>query len=352
MNIAPSLPRNTDIAMLEESLERYLRESYSFDQRRAWLKSPSGFDRTHWNFLAESGFLGLPFSEHDGGFGGSLVDVMSVMRHLGRALVLEPYLACIIVAGRLLAHSQSNAQKKRWLAALIAGENLVALAHLERGDRGRGASPGTVVTSESGRLRLNGAKVLVPVAQSLDAMLVTARDPHGKLCVLLVPASAPGVSIRPYRGTDGHVVGDVRFDGVELDQDAQLEFADLEAVLDEVLTYADAAICAEGVGCMQSLLEMTAEYLRTRKQFGQPIGTFQVLKHRLVDCYASVEQAFCVLERAAVTTSPHWKANVAGARAFIGEQALRRHEGSDARRHGAHRRTGGQPLTSELWLQD
>jgi alkylation response protein AidB-like acyl-CoA dehydrogenase len=114
-----------------------------------------------------------------------------------------------------------------------------------------------------------------------------------------------------------------------------------EAVLDEVLTYADAAICAEGVGCMQSLLEMTAEYLRTRKQFGQPIGTFQVLKHRLVDCYASVEQAFCVLELAAVTTSPHWKANVAAARAFIGEQA--RYVG-----HEAIQMHGAMGLTDEL----
>ncbi len=341
MNIAPSLPRNSDIAMLEDSLERYLRDSYSFEHRRTVLKKPDGFDRGHWRFLSESGFLGLPFSEQDGGFGGSLVDVMSVMRHLGRALVLEPYLSCVVFAGRLLAHSTIEEIKAPWLAGLIGGQCLLGLAHLERGDRARGQVRRTVLVSESGRLRLDGAKVLVPVAKSLDALLVTARNAQGQLRVVLVPASAPGVVIRQYRAADGHVVGDVTFDGVVLDASAQLDYGDVEAALDDTLTYADAAMCAEAVGCMQSLFDMTAEYLRTRKQFGQPIGAFQVLKHRIVDCYASVEQAMGLLELAAATESPHWKANVAAARAFIGEQA--RHVG-----HEAIQMHGGMGLSDEL----
>jgi len=341
MTIAPSLSQNSDMAMLEAPLERYLREHYSFEARRAVLRSDMSFDRAHWNFLAESGFLALPFCEEEGGLGGSLADVMSVMRHLGRTLVLEPYLDCIVVAGRLLAQSNAGHDKSALIAGLISGQNLIGLAHLERGDRARGDTRRTVFTRESGRVRLNGEKILVPVAASLDSMLVTAQGEGGKLGVLLVPASSKGLSIRHYRAADGRVMGDVRFDDVLLAGSSVLEFHDVAAALDEILTYADAAVCAEIVGCMQSLLDMTADHLRTRKQFGQPIGSFQTLKHRLVDCYASVEQAMSMLELAATTANLHWKVNVAAARAFVSEHA--RHVG-----HEAIQMHGGMGLTDEL----
>jgi len=345
MTIAPGLSRNSDMAMLEAPLERYLREHYSFEARRTVLRGETGFDRAHWDFLAEAGFLALPFGEDDAGVGGSLADVMSVMRHLGRTLVLEPYLDCIVVAGRLLARSKAGNDRSALIAGLISGQSLIGLAHLERGDRGRGAAQRTTFTRESGRIRLNGEKILVPVAASLDSMLVTARDAagndQGELSVLLVPAVSKGLSIRRYRAADGRVMGDVRFDDVVLAGASVLEFPSVEATLDEILTYADAAVCAELVGCMQSLLDMTADHLRTRKQFGQPIGSFQTLKHRLVDCYASVEQAMSMLELAATTANPQWKVNVAAARAFISEHA--RHVG-----HEAIQMHGGMGLTDEL----
>lgn len=341
MTIAPSLSRNSDAALLEAPLERYLREHYSFEDRRVLLQHDQPLPNKYWTFLAESGFLALPFAEQRGGLDGSLVDVMSVMRHLGRALVIEPYFDCIIVAGRLLAQAAVTPQTATLLETVLGGQRLVGLAHLERGDRGRGESRHTRVTTEAGRLRLDGAKILVPVVASLEVMLVTARDESGNRCVVLVPPATPGVSIRRYRTTDGRAVGDVRFEGVELEASSVLQFDDLESSLDEVLTYADAVLCAEIVGCLQALLDMTADYLRSRKQFGQPIGSFQVLKHRLVDCYAAVEQACSMLEVAAATANPHWRASVAAARAFIGEQA--RHVG-----HESIQMHGGMGLADEL----
>lgn len=327
--------------LLGRSLERYLRESYSGRHRIDVLKSAEGFSRKHWSFFADLGLLGLPFAESDGGFGGKLADVMGVMRLLGRALVLEPYHACIVLAGGLIARSTDLAVKAAWLGSLIAGERLVGLAHLERGDRGRGEVRFTTLKMYGERLRLDGAKILVPLAQSLDAMLVTARNERGGMCVCLVPAGTPGVEIRSCRTVDGHAVGEVRFDGVTLGLDAKLAIIDAAALLDELFTYADAAFCAEAVGCMESLLEMTVGYAKTRKQFGQPIGTFQAVKHRLVECYGSVEQAIGMLELSAADGHPAWAANVAAARSFIDEHAIRLG-------HEAIQLHGGMGMTDEL----
>lgn len=341
MTITSSQSTASDVAMLEAPLERYLRDHYSFEARRARLKDPAGLDRRTWSFLAESGFLALPFADSAGGLGGSLADVMAVMRHLGRHLVVEPYFDCVVVAGRLLAAAQLNDMQAAALAGLIAGETLIGLAHLERADRDRGSVAGTTLIPDADGLRLTGAKILVPVARSLDQLLVTARDEHGALQLILVPASAAGISIREYRGADGRVLGDVRFEQVAIDRSAMLRFEAAQSALDEALTYADAALCAEIVGCAQALLEATAGYLGSRKQFGQPIGSFQVLKHRLVDCYGAVEQAVGLLKVAATVAGPAWAANVAAARAFIGEQArLIGHE--------AIQMHGGMGLSDEL----
>lgn len=331
----------SEVNLLAHSLDRYLRECYSGSQHAKVPGSTDGFDRKHWSFFAEMGLLGLPFEEQAGGFGGSLADVMEVMRLFGKGLVLEPYFACILLAGRLLAHSHDTERRAECLGPLIAGERLVGLAHLEHGDRARGEVRSTTVRRCVRGLRLDGGKILVPVPRSLDLMLVTARDESGALCVCRVPTGAEGLEIRSYRSVDGHTAGNVRFDGVMLAADARLALMNVDASLDEVFTYAEAALCAEAVGCMESLLERTAEHLRTRKQFGRPIGSFQVLKHRLVDCYASVEQSVGLLDLAACTEHPGWAANVAAARSFIQEHATRLG-------HEAIQMHGGMGMTDEL----
>lgn len=309
--------------ILEQTLERFLHESYSLTQRQCGLKAEAGYNRKHWTFFAEMGLLGLPFDEIDGGFGGSLSDVMAVMHMLGRGLVLEPYFACIVVAGRLLARSGNAVQKERWLTPLIAGEHLVGLAHIERGERARNEVRRTRIRRSTDGLRLDGDKTLVPVAQSLDAMLVTARDEHGALCICVVPAVSDGISVRSWRSVDGHLCGDVTFSNVAIAAEAMLELPDAETALAQVLIYATAALCAEAAGCMRTLYEMTVDYASSRKQFGRPIGTFQVLKHRLVDCYASCEQADAILELAADDRNTDWPANVAAAKAFVCEHGVR-----------------------------
>jgi alkylation response protein AidB-like acyl-CoA dehydrogenase len=339
--IAQGLAADPHDNLLEQSLERYLRESCSMSDRAASLRSAAGFSRERWSFFAEMGLLGLPFPEQDGGYGGSLGDVMGVLRLLGRALAPEPYLECILIAGRLLAATNATAHRAEWLAALIAGERLLGLAHFERGDRGRGEVRQTTLRSCDTGLVLDGVKLLVPVAGSLDAMLVTARDEQGGLCVCLVPRGAAGVQIREYRVVDGRRAGEVRFEGVRLAADARLGFADVDAALDAVLTWADAALCAEAVGCMQALYGMTLEHARTRRQFGRPIGSFQVLKHRLVDCHTSIEQALGLLGLAARDDSRDWTANVAAARAFIDQHAVQLG-------HEAIQIHGGMGLTDEL----
>ncbi len=339
--IAHRLAADRQESLLEQSLERYLRESCSMAVRAATLRSATGFSAERWSFFAELGLLGLPFGEQDGGYGGSLSDVMGVMRLLGRALVPEPYFECILIAGRLLAATTDTAHRAEWLTAIIAGERLLGLAHLERGDRGRGEVRQTTVKCGDAGLLLDGAKILVPVAGSLDAMLVTARDEQGALRVCLVPRDLPGVDIRDCRVVDGRRVGEVRFESVKLAPDARLTFPDVDAALDAVLTWADAALCAEAAGCMQALFEMTLEHARTRRQFGRPIGSFQVLKHRLVDCHTSIEQAEGLLGLAACDDSADWAANVAAARSFIDRHAIRLG-------HEAIQIHGGMGLTDAL----
>jgi alkylation response protein AidB-like acyl-CoA dehydrogenase len=336
-----NLPASDQRVMLEQTLERFLRESYSLTQRKSVLQAQTGYSREHWKFFAETGLLGLPFDEADGGFDGSLADVMSVMRLLGQGLVLEPYFACIVVAGRLLARSGNAAQKERWLTPLIAGEHLVGLAHVERGERARNEVRQTRIGNTADGLRLDGVKSFVPVAQSLDAMLVTARGADDALCICVVPVVSEGVSIRSWRSVDGHLVGDVTFSNVAVSAEAILQPQNAEAALTRVLTYATAALCAEATGCMRALLGMTVDYASSRKQFGRPIASFQALKHRLVDCYASCEQADAMLELAADETNSDWPDDVAAAKAFIGEHGARVG-------HEAIQLHGAMGLTDEL----
>jgi alkylation response protein AidB-like acyl-CoA dehydrogenase len=308
--------------LLEQGLERFLRESYSPTQRKSVLTAEEGYGREHWRFFAEMGLLGLPFDEADGGFAGSLADVMAVTRLLGKGLVVEPYLACVVVAGRLLARSIDAAQKDRWLTPLIAGDHLVGLAHTERGDRAIAHVRQTKLRKRPGGWRLDGAKTLVPVAGSLEAMLVTARNESDALHIGVVPPAAEGVGIRPWRSVDGHLVADVTFSDVAIAPESMLNVPEPEAALAQLSTYATACLCAEVVGCMRALCDMTVEYARSRKQFGRPIGSFQVLKHRLVDCYTSCEQAEGLLELAGCDSTSVWSANVAAAKAFICEHAI------------------------------
>ncbi len=314
--------QNEQQALLSDTLERYLRDAYSLPQRAAALATDEGFSRDHWAFFAETGLLGLPFEAADGGFDGSLSDVMQVLRVFGQHLVVEPYVPCILLAGKLLAQSTDDGLKQRWLEPLIAGESLLGLAHFERGQSSAGLPAATRLTQQGGHYLINGSKLLVPVPNALDGMLVTARDEHGKLQICIVPPSAAGVAVRSYRTVDGHLVGDVKFDAVAVAPEAIVPFANGEAALAEVIDYATAGLCAEAIGCMRAVTDLTVEYARNRKQFGRAIGSFQVIKHRLVDCEIACRQAESMLDWASLNEQPGWTAYLAAGKAFICEQAM------------------------------
>ncbi len=280
--------------LLRESVDRLIQDRYGFEARRGYRAEPRGWSRGTWAQFAELGLLGLPFSEEDGGFGGGPVEVALVMEAFGRGLVVEPYLATIVMAGGLLRRLASPEQRARLLPQIVAGERVLAYAQAERQSRYSLNDIMTRAESEGGGWRLRGSKSLVLHGDTADALLVTARtdgahrDRHG-VGLFLVEAEARGVTRRGYATQDGMRAAEIELDGVEAEPvgDPGEALPALEFVQDEVI----AALCAEAVGVMQVMHDMTVDYLKTRKQFGRAIGDNQALQHRAVDMYVSLEQA-------------------------------------------------------------
>jgi pimeloyl-CoA dehydrogenase small subunit len=283
-----------DQRLLRESVDRLIQDRYGFEARRGYRAEPRGWSRGTWAQFAELGLLGLPFSEEDGGFGGGPVEVALVMEAFGRGLVVEPYLATIVMAGGLLRRLASPEQRARLLPQIVAGERVLAYAQAERQSRYSLNDIMTRAESEGGGWRLRGSKSLVLHGDAADALLVTARtdgahrDRHG-VGLFLVEAEARGVTRRGYATQDGMRAAEIELDGVEAEPvgDPGEALPALEFVQDEVI----AALCAEAVGVMQVMHDMTVDYLKTRKQFGRAIGDNQALQHRAVDMYVSLEQA-------------------------------------------------------------
>lgn len=281
--------------LMKEAAERYLRDAYSFDARRRVLASDDGISREVWRRMGEFGWLGLPLSEAAGGLGGSPIDIMVLAEAMGRALVVEPWLASVLLAGRLVDRLGTAEQKRRVLQPLIAGEAFLGFAHLEADARFELADVRTSARRQGGDWGLDGTKTLALAAPLAEWLVVSARtagasaDPDG-ISLFLLRREAPGVSMRPYRSVDGHRAADLVFSSVAVPDDQLLgvaggAFAAIERVVDEAVT----ALCAEAVGAMERANEITLEYLKTREQFGQKIGKFQALQHRMVDLFMEAE---------------------------------------------------------------
>ena len=247
-----------------------------------------------WRQFAELGVLGLPFAEEHGGFGGGAVETSLVMEAFGRALVVEPYLATVVMCGGLLRHAASDAQLSEIVPGIAAGERVLAYAQVERQSRWSLNDVLTRAEPDGPGWRITGAKSLVLHGDGADTLLVTARtagehrERHG-IGLFMVDAAAPGVSRRGYPTQDGMRAAEITFDNVPAEAlgDPGEVLPILERVHDETL----AALCAEAVGVMQAMHDMTVDYLKTRTQFGRPIGDNQALQHRAVDMYVSLEQA-------------------------------------------------------------
>jgi alkylation response protein AidB-like acyl-CoA dehydrogenase len=310
---------------LRDTLTRFIAKDYGFEQRRALAKSAEGFSRAHWKQFAELGLLALPFHEDFGGMNGNAVDTMLVMEAFGRGLVLEPYLATVIIAGGLIRDAGSVAQKEALLPAIAGGERMLALAHYEPGARYEVSRVSTAAKADGGGWKLSGAKAVVLGGAAADTLLVSANTGKG-LSLFLVDAKAAGVTVRSYVTQDGGRAAEVRLDNVAVGQDALVGAQDgaLPAI-ERALDYGIAAMCAEAVGIMAALDEATLEYLKTRKQFGQPIGRFQALQHRMVDMVIATEQSRSMAMMAAVKADSSDAAErrraISAAKAYIGQQA-------------------------------
>ncbi len=287
--------------MLADSIEKFIANDYDFDTRQKYAASETGYSADVWQTFAELGWTAVPFSEEDGGFGGTPIDTMVVMERFGAGLIVEPYLANVILAGGVLKRAASAEQRERWLAPVIAGELQASLAFVEPQARYDIADVATTANEDDGGWVISGRKGFVLNGRNAALLIVPARtsgdrsDTSG-ITLFAVDASAAGVSIDDYPTVDGHQAAEVTLTDVRVDVDAVLGeigggFAALDATIDE----ATLAVCAEAVGIMQIMKDKTLEYSKSRVQFGVPIGSFQALQHRMVDMLTDCEQSRSLL---------------------------------------------------------
>ena len=283
--------------LLAASVRRFIEKQYDFETRGKIVASPDGCSATVWATLAELGLLGLPLPGDFGGFDGGAVDLMSVMEAFGEALVVEPYLATVGLGAQFIARVGNAEQKKALLPQIAAGELRLAFAQTERDSRYDLAHVATRASRSGNGYLLNGDKCVVLHAPCADSLVVSARTSgnvaeRDGVSLFLVDAQAPGVTLNAYRTLDDLRAADVAFRNVKVDNDALLGAeGDTLDVIEDVVDYATALVCAEAVGAIKYANDTTLEYLKTRKQFGVTIGTFQALQHRMVDMVISGEQA-------------------------------------------------------------
>lgn len=284
-------------SMLRDSLDRLLADKYDFEKRRAIMSQPEGWSAEMWAAYAEMGLMALPFAEEDGGLGGSPVETMIVMESLGKALALEPYFATVVLGGGLLRLGGSAEQRAELIPLVAEGSLKLALAHMERNARYDLNHVETSATKDGGGYVLSGRKNVVLGGDSADRIFVTARvsgdarDKNG-IGIFMVAANAEGLSRRGYRTQDGQRAADVTLEDVKVGADAVIgDPKNGLPLLSRVVDGAIAALCAEAIGVMDRLHALTLDYLKVRKQFGVPIGVFQVLQHDAVDMFVAIEQA-------------------------------------------------------------
>jgi len=339
---------------LRDMLQRYVRKEYGFDARRKIIASPEGFSREVWKTFAELGLTGIGIPEEHGGLGGDAVDTLVVMESLGTGLVVEPYVATVVLGAGLVRDAGSAAQKAAILPAVAGGEMLLALAHLEPGGRFEIDRVATTARRSGPGYVLKGSKAVVLGGEAADKLIVSARispSPLGEgrgegLSLFVVDARAEGLSRKGYSTRDGQRAADLTLDDVAVDAAALLGnegegLAHVERAIDAAI----AALCAEAVGCMDALNAQTLEYLKTRKQFGVAIGTFQALKHRMADMFIAAAQArsmaYLAVLRAGDADRARRQRAICAAKALVGKSA--RTVG-----HGAVQLHGGMGVVDEL----
>ena len=340
--------------LLQDSVSRFVADNYSLEKRNALIQAEPGFSAQYWKQFAELGWLALPFSEDDGGIGGTAIDVMLLLEQLGKGLVVEPFLANVVLAGGALRRAASAAQRAQWLPALIDGSCHYALAFAETQARYDLADTMTAATSadsspvgSGGDFLIDGMKTLVLNGGSANQLVVSARTRGGRMdsdgiSLFLVDAKSPGLTIDSYPMVDGLRAAEITFKRVQVP--AANLIGTLHGgcvVLEAVVADAILAVAAEAVGAMEVLVADTVAYTQERQQFGHALAQFQVLQHRMVDMLVEQELTKSLLYRATMETAQDLTGNapevartvhalkhmVGTAGTFVGENAVQLHGG-------------------------
>ncbi len=332
-----------DQKLLVETAAAFVRKESPIARVRAMREDPIGYSKGVWEKMGELGWLGIPFPESLGGFGGRFADAALILEKFGTTLVPEPYIASVILAGSSILAAGSEDQKRRWLEPLIAGKVTLALAYAERSSRFDPLRIATRADRTPTGYRLRGEKVFVLNGHAADAVVVSARtagagaDPRG-VSLFLLDSKTPGLVRRSIKTMDGHRAAMLAFD-VEVETGCLLGSEGSAAdALERAMDLGAAAACVEGVGVMQTVLAMTREYLCTREQFGVKIGTFQALQHRCVDMFIETELARSMAIMASIkaddpddverkTAISAAKIQLAASGRFVTQQAIQLHGG-------------------------
>ncbi|HVY45083.1 MAG TPA: acyl-CoA dehydrogenase [Minicystis sp.] len=333
-----------DQKMLADSAAQFAKKESPVARFRKLRDDPVGWEKTVWKQMGELGWLAILMPESLGGFGGTFVDYALVAEQLGATLVPEPLLASCALAATAVLDAGSAAQQEELLAPVAAGDATIALAYAERDARYDAAHVATRARKQGAGYRLDGEKVWVLEGHAADRLVVSARTGGGVgeregVSLFAVDPKQKGVTVTPVRTMDGHRAAVVRFDGAEVPASALLGHeGGALAAIEHAIDRGAAAACAEGVGNLRASLEMTRDYLCTRKQFGVAIGSFQALQHRLVDMFIEVELAKSTnilaalkvddadpLERAGAVSAAKAELTMSGK--LVSQQAIQLHGG-------------------------
>ena len=338
------LSLSVEHSILRDSVERFVRESYPSNKRRNFVDENKGFLQDNWQKFSKLGWLGLNLPEEFGGNGGSAIDTMVVAEALGPGLILEPFLETVVIGSKLIQVGYNEKQKSEFLSNLVRGRLILTFAFAEPQSRYSLSDVQLSAKPNGDQFVLNGKKAVVRHASSADKIIVSARtagdrrDKRG-ITLFLVERNSPGLSRRDYRLQDDVPASELIFDNVFLSRTAMI--GDLDCALPMVELVVDhgiAMVCAEAVGIMSALYTATLQYVKTREQFGQPIGKFQVIKHRMVDMLMACEEARSMAYMATLKldeSDPNVrkraasaaKVSIGKAARFVGQQSIQLHGG-------------------------
>src|ERR1041385_2381764 len=330
--------------LLKDSVERLCTQRDEFETRKKYRRETDGWSRDMWRQYVDLGLTALPFAEEHGGVGGGPVETMIVMEAFGRALAREPYFATVVMGGGFLRRGASDAVKNEVLPKVAAGETLLSFAHIERQARYDLADVATTANKDGAGYVLNGEKSLAGHGDVADKLIVSARvsgEQRAKngIGLFLVDAKANGVSRRGYPTMDGLRAAEVTLQNVNVGADAVIgEAGNAYPLIEQIVDSGIAALAAEAVGAMSAMHEITVDYLKQRKQFGVPIGNFQVLQHRAGDMLIALEQARSMAMLATMMSEEEnaterrkaiaaAKVQIGRSAKFVGESAIQMHGG-------------------------